>query len=431
MRRFIRVLTWWAVIVPVSSAKCIADFVLALLLVVLFLPIFVLYFLSARTVAFAHTERVGRWGVQFNELSFPKPKGAISRLLSRTWFRRLPVMFNILSGDISFVGPRLVSPGELSPRERTARKRYNVRPGLLCLWWVRKRANIAYSSELDDDAEYVETSSVWGDFGIAFRAIPAMLYGEGVPTAPDHVTILGITINNVTMAEAIDEMVRRLDGDMGFQICFVNADCANMAYRDAGYREVLRNAPYVLADGIGLKLAGKMLRSDIKQNVNGTDLFPRLCSALEGTGKRVFLLGARPGITDAVRDWVAEHAPGAVVCGVHHGYYSAEEEPDVIRRISEAGADLLLVAFGAPRQDEWIAQHIGDTGAKVAMGVGGLFDFYSGRVARAPQWMREIGMEWLYRFIQEPGRMWKRYFVGNFVFLLHVVLQKLGRSAPT
>ena len=103
------------------------------------------------------------------------------------------------------------------------------------------------------------------------------------------------------------------------------------------------------------------------------------------------------------------------------------EEPEVIRGIRDSGADLLLVAMGAPRQDLWIQRHLAATGVKVAMGVGGLFDFYSGRIPRAPRWVREIGLEWLYRFSREPRRMWRRYFLGNPLFLARVLMEK-GRG---
>ncbi len=131
---------------------------------------------------------------------------------------------------------------------------------------------------------------------------------------------------------------------------------------------------------------------------------------------------------ESVREWIETNYPEVTVSGCHHGYFSPEEEPEVIARINRSGADLLLVAFGAPRQDIWIDEHLEKTGAKVAMGVGGLFDFYSGNTARAPLWMREMGMEWLFRFTQEPGRLWKRYFVGNGVFLYRVMLEKIKPS---
>ena len=135
----------------------------------------------------------------------------------------------------------------------------------------------------------------------------------------------------------------------------------------------------------------------------------------------LYLLGGRPGVAEGVRDWLAQEHPEVKVSGYHHGYFTSEEEPEVIGHIADSGAKLLLVALGAPRQDMWISENLERTGVRVAMGVGGLFDFYSGRTPRAPQWLREMGLEWLYRFGQEPGRMWKRYFVGNALFLIRVI----------
>jgi len=344
--------------------------------------------------------------------------------------QRLPFLINILAEDMSFIGPRLVSPGELSPRERTVRRRYSARPGLLCLWWIRRRANIAYSSESESDAEYIETHTLRGDLGITLRAIPAVLYGEGLTTAPDTVRLLGLTMHNMAMSEAVDTIVEQLDrprvqldGPRAEHICFINPHCANLACQEPAYRAILTRARYILANGIGMKIAGKLIGQAIKQNVNGTDLFPRLCERLAGTSHGIFLLGGHPGVPERVSDWIAAHHPGVTVRGCQHGYFSEEEQQEVIERIADSGARLLLVGFGVPRQEEWIdrnLQRLDQTGVAVAMGVGGLFDFYSGRIPRAPQWLREIGEEWLYRLYQEPRRMWKRYIVGNVVFLFRV-----------
>ncbi|RMG50328.1 MAG: WecB/TagA/CpsF family glycosyltransferase [Acidobacteria bacterium] len=430
LRRWMRGLSWILVVQLLSGAKRAMDVLLAISGLVILSPLFIvgLALMASRVIALERRPRVGRWCQTFDEYRFALPQNTWGRLLRLIRFHRLPTLFNILKGDMSLIGPRPVSPGTLSPRERAVRKRYDVRPGLVCLWWIRRRANIDYGTEIEADGEYVETQSVLGDLGIALRAIPAILYGEGVATAPDLVTILNIPIDNVTMAEAIEIIMNLLDSQHGHQICFVNADCANIAYRDEEYLRILRHADYVFADGIGLKLAGKLLGQEIKQNVNGTDLFPRLCESLSGTGKKVFLLGARPGVAERVRHWIAEHAPGVHVVGTQHGYFSPEEEASIIDRIADSGADLLLVALGAPRQDKWIHRHLDETGVKVAMGVGGLFDFYSGRIPRAPLWMREMGLEWLYRFIQEPKRMWKRYFVGNAIFLFRVIKERFINS---
>ena len=414
-RRALHAVAWVTLLAGVGGLKRAVDFCLALALLAMLSPLIVLIALVRRP-ALEKTPRVGRWCEPFDELAFTGPR----------IFRRIPVLFNILRGEMSFVGPRAVSSGELTPRQREARKRYSARPGLICLWWIRKRSNIAYSSEAEFDAEYVESQTLRGDFGIALRAIPALLYGEGVAVTQDVVSILDISIHNLTMSDALEWIVERCRGTSPGQICFVNADCANLACRNQDYLGVLHKAELVLADGIGMKLAGKLLGSEIRQNVNGTDMFPRLCEALSGTGLGIYLLGARPGIAALVRDWVAEHYPATIVSGCRDGYFTAEQEPEVVREIAASGASLLLAAFGAPRQDHWIRQHLADTGVKVAMGVGGLFDFYSGRIPRAPVWMREIGAEWVYRFIQEPRRMWRRYFVGNTVFLWRVLLRRGG-----
>ena len=116
------------------------------------------------------------------------------------------------------------------------------------------------------------------------------------------------------------------------------------------------------------------------------------------------------------------------IAGYHHGYFSEEEKNSIFKKIEESGASLLLVAFGAPKQDIWIQKNIASMKLKVAMGVGGLFDFYSGNIPRAPLWMREMGLEWLYRLYQEPWRLWKRYVIGNPIFIYRVLKEKfLGK----
>ena len=249
----------------------------------------------------------------------------------------------------------------------------------------------------------------------------------GGPGAPGRIRLFGIPIDNLAMSGAVRAMLDRLDDDGPHQVCFVNADCANIACRNRPYLDVLRGASLVLADGMGMKLAGWALGNKIRENVNGTDLFPRLCAALSGSGKRIFLLGAKPGVAEAVCDWIGRDYPDLVVAGCRHGYFSPEEEPAVIRHIAASRADLLLVAFGAPRQDLWIHRQLPELRVKVAVGVGGLFDFYSGQIPRAPLWIRTLGMEWLYRLSREPGRLWKRYLLGNAVFLGRLAAERLRR----
>jgi N-acetylglucosaminyldiphosphoundecaprenol N-acetyl-beta-D-mannosaminyltransferase len=410
-----------------DSCKRSTDLLAAALLLAITSPLFLtLLFVAVRKGGgMRRSPRLGRWGIPFDYLSF----NFNSPALDATPLAALPALLNLLRGDIALIGPRPVAPEAISAQERSAWRRFNVRPGLLCLWWIRQRANIAYSSEPEIDSEYIDSRSFLGDFAIMLRAIPAAMYGRGVAVAPAKISLLNIPIDNLTMDEAIDYMVRRPSGEGTAQICFVNADCVNIAFRHDEYRGLLNQSNLVLGDGIGVKLAGKILNSNIRQNVNGTDLFPRLCQELEQRHLGIYLLGGKPGIADEVVRWIERHHPALRVCGSRHGYFTPAEEPAILQHIASSGAQVLLVAFGAPKQDLWIRKNQAKLAVPIAMGVGGLFDFYSGNIPRAPVWMREVGFEWLYRFIQEPRRMWRRYFVGNAVFLFRVIRKRAAGNA--
>ena len=245
-----------------------------------------------------------------------------------------------------------------------------------------------------------------------------------------RICLMGISLDNLTLAEAVGEIVQALEGDRPQRVCFVNADCVNLAHRNAEYRETVRTADLAFADGIGMRLAGFVLRRPVRDNVNGTDLFPKLCETLVGGGKRIFLLGARPGTAERLTAWIADRYPGIVVAGCRDGYFPPAEEADVLGQVRRSRSDLLLVAFGAPRQDVWIARHLPELGVNVAIGVGGLFDFFSGRIPRAPLWLRRLGMEWCYRLYQEPRRLGRRYLLGNPVFLARVVRERIAGRNP-
>lgn len=233
--------------------------------------------------------------------------------------------------------------------------------------------------------------------------------------------LLGCRADNLTMAEAIGTIVTRIRRRESTRVAFVNADCLNLAVQRPAYRVALDTADLVLVDGVGMRIAGRLLGRPVRDNVNGTDLFPGLCGALEPFGARVFLLGAAPGVAERVCDWIGDRFPGIQVVGCQHGYYAPEESAEVVEAIRDARPDLLLVAFGAARQEPWLAHNLAATGATVGIGVGGLFDFFSGRIPRAPVWMRRAGLEWVFRLYQEPRRLWRRYLVGNATFLLRVL----------
>ena len=237
--------------------------------------------------------------------------------------------------------------------------------------------------------------------------------------------VFGVRFSTETMAEALDgiaAMVRRENAPCGF-CAFINADCLNLAYRNPAYRAVLVRAERVWADGVGAAIAARFLGTPVADNVNGTDMLPHLCRA----GYRIYLLGGAPGVAEKAAERLSGLYPETRIAGAEHGYF-AGRDAEVAARIRAAAPDLLLVALGAPRQELWIAEHLGELNCKVAIGVGGLLDFASGRIPRAPLWMRRLKLEWIYRLYQEPRRLFRRYVIGNPLFLWRVLLH--GRNAP-
>jgi N-acetylglucosaminyldiphosphoundecaprenol N-acetyl-beta-D-mannosaminyltransferase len=248
-------------------------------------------------------------------------------------------------------------------------------------------------------------------------------------SVPASVRIQGLQLVNLSLEESLVAIEQALESRQMTRIAFVNPDCINQAAKDDAYRHSLAAADWVFIDGSGMRLAGRILGQPVRANVNGTDLFPLLCAEMAKQGQRLFLLGARPGMAEATAAWAQQHFPTLQIAGTQHGYYAAEEEDAVIARIRDSKTDVLLVAMGAPRQDLWLERHQTATGATIAMGVGGLLDFYSGRIPRAPLWMRRTGLEWVYRLLQEPKRMWRRYLIGNFVFVGRILLERWHRPS--
>ncbi len=241
-------------------------------------------------------------------------------------------------------------------------------------------------------------------------------------------SLLDIPIDNVTMDQALDKIITSIkDKERTSELNFVNAHCINVSYTDMEYKQILLGSDAVFADGSGIRMAGDMFGTKIIDNVNGTDMFPLLCRRCKDEGFKIFLLGAAPGTAQRVGEWVHSEIAPDIISGVHDGFFNPEDIPSLISEIEKSEADLLLVAMGVPRQEKWIHQNLKELPVSATLGVGGLFDFFSGNILRAPMWMRKLGIEWVWRLLKEPRRMWKRYIVGNIVFT-HRVKQAVKKS---
>jgi N-acetylglucosaminyldiphosphoundecaprenol N-acetyl-beta-D-mannosaminyltransferase len=203
----------------------------------------------------------------------------------------------------------------------------------------------------------------------------------------------------------------------------VNASKVAAAGRDEELRRIIENADLITADGMSVVWASRLIGKPLKERVTGVDLFQAFAERAAAHGWPIFLLGAREASVKGAVETLASRHPSLRIAGYRNGYFDPAESPAIAESIRRSGAAILFVAMGSPGQERWIAEHLGSTGVRFALGVGGSFDHVSGLAARAPRWMQRAGLEWLYRLMREPRRLWRRYLVGNTVFVWRVLRQ--------
>jgi N-acetylglucosaminyldiphosphoundecaprenol N-acetyl-beta-D-mannosaminyltransferase len=211
----------------------------------------------------------------------------------------------------------------------------------------------------------------------------------------------------------------------------VNVHGLNLAYKYRWLRDFLNQADLVFCDGAGVMLAARILGSRIPQRITYADWMWQLAEFATPRGWSFFFLGGQPGVAQQAADRLQARYPGLRIAGSYHGYFdktpgSAENEA-VIRAINIAKPDLLIVGFGMPLQEHWLMENWNRVAAHVALTGGAVFDYVSGEVRRAPSWMTDHGLEWLGRLVIEPRRLWRRYLIGNPLFLWRVIQQRYGR----
>ncbi|MBN1511121.1 MAG: WecB/TagA/CpsF family glycosyltransferase [Phycisphaerae bacterium] len=238
--------------------------------------------------------------------------------------------------------------------------------------------------------------------------------------------LFGVPIHALTMGQvlaAVDQAIRRREQ---LRIGVVNvAKLVNMG-RDPELAESVLTSDLVVADGMGVVWASRILRASLPERVPGIDLMMRMLEQGAGRGYRVYCLGATPEVVSTVVERIGQQFPGVVVAGSHHGYFKDEEEARVASEIRSASADILFVAMTSPKKERFLARWGDEMNVPVCHGVGGSFDVLAGKVKRAPALWQRLGLEWLYRVVQEPRRMWRRYLVTNTVFGWMVLRALLG-----
>ncbi|MEN6356808.1 MAG: WecB/TagA/CpsF family glycosyltransferase [Armatimonadota bacterium] len=238
---------------------------------------------------------------------------------------------------------------------------------------------------------------------------------ESIP----FINILGIKVHRINMADALDAIKRFIASGKPHMIVTADASMVARAQDDIDLRDIINKADLITPDGSGIIKGAKILGAPLIERVSGVDLAREICRMSAEDGFSVFFLGAEPGIAEAAADNLAKSYPGMNVAGTHDGYFKPDRDPQIAGLVKESGAQALLVAMGIPRQEKFIKRYMSDMGISVAIGVGGSFDVFSGKVKRAPIWFQNHGLEWAYRLAKDPSKFSKVSVLPKFLMMVY------------
>ncbi|RMF18390.1 MAG: glycosyltransferase [Candidatus Dadabacteria bacterium] len=234
--------------------------------------------------------------------------------------------------------------------------------------------------------------------------------------------IAGLRIQRPSRDASFAEVIERSKREP-VRVGWIYANCVNIAARDDRYRDDVNGFEFLFNDGAGIELAGKVLGRPVRDNLCGTDWIPDLLSHLNEAGpwRRVFLLGSSDTAVVRARETVGRRWPNLIVCGAHSGYF--DDAAPILAEIAGARPEILLIGMGVPKQERFISDHwfeLMDAGIRIALAGGAIIDHLGGMVTRAPRLWRRLRLEWLWRLLTEPRRLWRRYLLGNAAFLFRL-----------
>jgi N-acetylglucosaminyldiphosphoundecaprenol N-acetyl-beta-D-mannosaminyltransferase len=241
------------------------------------------------------------------------------------------------------------------------------------------------------------------------------------------VNVLSISVTKLALPGLVEQVLAVTRSNVSTTVLYVNVHVLNTAYRDPELRRILNQADLVYCDGAGVKLGARLLGYHLPERMTGADWIELLCTACAERGTMLYFLGSQPGVAARAAELLQARYPRLRVAGTHHGYLA---DPAVssaaIAAVNGARPHILLVGMGTPTQERWISSHRRQLEVPVVWAVGALFDFVASVQPRGPRWMLDHGLEWLCRLWADPPRLWKRYIVGNPLFIWRVLMQRLG-----
>jgi len=250
----------------------------------------------------------------------------------------------------------------------------------------------------------------------------------------EQVKILGCPMTKLGLDDFVTRIEEFIVSKRPHYIAVVNVAKLVKMRSDKELARSILSADLIGADGVPLVWASRLLGAPLPGRVNGTDLMYKLLERADEKGYRIFFFGAKEEVLQRVLEVVQKDYPGVSIAGSRHGYFTAAEECGIVHQILAAQPDILFIAFGTPKKELWVKRHLYAMGVPVVHGVGGSFDVLAGVIPRAPLWMQRNGLEWLFRLLQEPRRMWRRYLATNTLFLILLLREwfcyRLGLLAP-
>lgn len=236
-----------------------------------------------------------------------------------------------------------------------------------------------------------------------------------------------VAIDVTSRAEALETCRQQLSTPSCHILNFLNAHCFNIAQTNVEYADAIKESDLLLNDGIGVKLASIIAGVQLQENLNGTDFIPELLQLASEMRLSVYLLGGDVGVAEKAANAIQADIADVHIAGYRSGYFDTAEEVAVLDEVNRSEAQLVILGMGVPRQEIWAARCRSELiHARLVVSGGAILDFLSGSVPRAPRWLRSLRLEWLFRLCLEPRRMWRRYILGSFVLLGHILRLSLS-----
>lgn len=231
------------------------------------------------------------------------------------------------------------------------------------------------------------------------------------------VNILDVEVSCFKRNELLEQIISWAEEGTRKTITYVNAHCLNLSARQSNYRELLNQTDLIYADGVSVVWASRLLGGCPLEKITGRDWIYDFCALASQKKLRIYILAGKPGVVQHANANLTQQFPDLKIVGWHNGYLDKDSRTHVLQSIKETNADVLFVGMGAPFQEQWIAKHREEISAPVCWGVGALFDYVAGQEPPVPGWLEYLALEWLWRLVVDPLGKWRRYLVGNPLFL--------------